>query len=189
MSLIAKTDLKFRLWNSAGCLLFMVYAVMIKAWPVFVPNLILFVINIVYLRKLFNKQEAFDIVELGNDDKLLKKFLAFNREDIKAYFPGFDENAMQGNATFAVLRDLAIANVFSARVDENGNANVVLNYTTPKYRDFKIGNFLFGEKKDALKEKGIKKVVYDRVTHAGHEQFLKVSGFTRIETGGYIKDL
>lgn len=188
MSLIAKTDLKFRLWNSAGCLLFMIYAVLIKAWPVFVPNLILFVINLVFIRKLFNKKEAFDIVELGNDDKMLQKFLAFNREDIKSYFPKFEANDMAGNTTFAVLRDLVISNVFSAKVQPDGLAEVAINYTIPKYRDFKIGNYIFGDKKEVLKEKGIKTVVYQNVGHKGHAEFLRVSGFEQRGTG-YIKNL
>jgi hypothetical protein len=36
-----------------------------------------------------------------------------------------------------------VANIFSAKVDAAGNAEVLINYTVPKYRDFKVGKYIF----------------------------------------------
>lgn len=189
LSLIAKTDLKFRIWNMLGCFLFIIYALLIKAWPVLVPNAILFVINVVYLFKISNKKESFDIVQMNENELLLHKFLDFYADDIKSYYPTFSKSQLEGNMVFVVLRDLVIANVFAAKVDSLGEAQVTINYTVPKYRDYKIGNFLFGSQKSFLTTKGIKRVVYNKVHHPGHEKFLEISGFTQADNGGYAKEL
>ena len=31
-----------------------------------------------------------------------------------------------------------------------GEANVLINYTIPKYRDYKVGRFIFGQEKEKL---------------------------------------
>lgn len=178
IALLVNSDLKFRWFNSMGNVSFITYSVMLAAIPVFITNVILLCINLYHLIKIYRRNENFDLLEFESDEKLTSKFIDFYRTDIAGYFPGFAPENLQNNLNFVVTRDVVIANMFSAAVQPNGDALVVLNYTVPKYRDYKVGSFIFEKEKDYLLSKGVNRIVYNEVVNKGHLDFLKVSGFT-----------
>ena len=179
VSLWVNNDIKFRWINSLGSLSFVFYGILIHAFPIVLTNAVLFAINMYFLFKIYRRQEKFDLVEFRNDAALIPKFLSFYKNDIEVYFPGFVMGEGQNEIRFVVLRDIVVANLFVARVNTNGDAFVEINYTVPKYRDYKVGRFLFDEGKDFLHNKGIKRIIYMQVTNAQHERFLKVMGFKK----------
>ena len=183
IALLVNSDIKFRIYNILGTISFIIYGIIFSAWPVLLTNVILFFINIYYLRKLYAHKEDFELIEFSGDEKLAIKFLHFYREDIKTYFPDFNETQLQGNLNFVVLRDLVIANIFSAQVLNNGDAVVALNYTSKKYRDFKVGKFIFEKEKQYLTLKGIKRIVYRHAANKSHIHFLKTLRFLAHEKG------
>ena len=186
IALLVNGDIKFRIYNILGTISFIIYGIIFSAWPVLLTNVILFCINIYYLRKLYAHKEDFELIEFSGNEKLAIKFLHFYREDIKSYFPDFNETQLMGNLNFVVLRDLVIANIFSAQVLDNGDAVVALNYTTKKYRDYKVGKFIFEKEKQYLISKGIKRIVYNYTANKSHIQYLKTMGFDKYE-GGFVK--
>ena len=102
--------------------------------------------------------ENFDLLEFNGEEKLAQKFLSFYKDDIQSYFPGFNENEIIGKLNFVVIRDLVIANIFSASLSESGDANVLINFTVEKYRDYKIGTFIFEKERDYQKSYGLSKL-------------------------------
>jgi hypothetical protein len=177
IALLVSNDLKFRWFNTLGNIVFISYAIVIAAIPVLLTNSILLCINLYHLIKIYRKQENFDLLEFKGDEKLVFKFLEFYGNDINAYFPEFDAGKLIGNLNFVVIRDLVIANIFSAKVDDNGDANILINYTTEKYRDYKVGTYIFEKEKDFLISRGVKRIVYKEVFNRQHSQFLKIMGF------------
>ena len=192
IALLVNSDLKFRWFNSTGNVLFITYAVLLVAIPVLITNAILLCINFYYLIKIYRKQENFDLLEFSGNEKLTSKFIDFYRTDITSYFPAFKQEELEGNLNFVVTRDVVIANIFSAALQPNGDAYVALNYTLPKYRDYKVGSFIFEKEKDFLVSKGVKRIVYNEVSNKGHLDFLKVSGFSLKNVDGkecYVKEI
>lgn len=177
IALLVSNDLRFRWFNTGGNIVFIVYAILIGAIPVLLTNFILLFINCYYLGKIYRKKENFDQLEFAGEEQLVHKFLEFHQSDIHAYFPEFDAERLKGKLNFVVIRDLVIANIFSAEVLDNGDAEVLINYTTPKYRDFKVGRYIFEKEKDFLIAKGVKRILYKKVLNKQHLQFLKVMGF------------
>ena len=177
LALVINNDLKFRWFNTMGNIAFIVYAVLLVALPVLLTNLILLGINIFYLVKIYRRKENFDMMEFTGDEKLPQKFIAFYHEDIAAYFPHFATDQLQGQFNFIVTRDLVIANIFSAVLTKDGDAYVQLNYTPKKFRDFKVGSYIFEKEREYLLSRGIRRIVYHTVPQKGHLQFLKVMGF------------
>lgn len=188
IALLVSNDLKFRWFNTAGNVFFIVYAVILNAFPVLITNLILLGINGWHLVKVYRRQENFEMLEFRGDEKLARKFMQFYRQDIAAYFPEFKPEGMEEHFNFVVTRDLVIANMFSAVLQPNGDAEVVLNYTLKKYRDYKVGTYIFEKERDYLIAKGVKRIVYQQVANSNHLRFLEVMGF-RNENGQYIKEL
>jgi Bacterial inner membrane protein len=188
IALLVNTEFKFRWFNILGCIIFIVYAIIIGAFPVLLTNSILLFINVFYLFKLYNKKEYFDVVAFNHDDLLVHKFLDFYQSDISIYFPEVHKEQLIGNLNFVVIRDLVIANVFSATITQNGDAAVVLNYTIKKFRDFKVGPYIFNKEKDFLISKGVKRVVYKTTPYKKHLDYLKAIGFLEKE-GMMVKEL
>ena len=183
IALLVNGDIKFRIYNILGTIFFIFYGIIFSAWPVLLTNVILFCINIYYLRKLYAHKEDFELIEFNGEEKLAVKFLKFYGADIKTYFPDFKDAQLKGNLNFVVLRDLVIANIFSAQILPNGDAVVVLNYTTKKYRDFKVGQYIFEKEKQYLISKGIKRIVYKNAENKSHIHYLKTMEFTIYENG------
>lgn len=192
VALLVSNDLKFRWFNTAGNIFFISYAVLLGAIPVLITNTLLLCINAVYLIKVYRRQENFDLIEFSGEENMIGKFVRFYRADIDTFFPGFEQSQLKSKLNFVVLRDLVIANVFSANVSQNGDAEVVINYTLKKYRDYKVGRYIFDKEKNFLISKGVKRIVYRQVANPNHLRFLKVMGFAKEQTGGaerWVKDL
>jgi hypothetical protein len=186
ISLLVNNDIKFRWINTCGNFSFLVYGILIHAFPVILTNSILLLINVYKLVKIYTTLEDFDLIEFKGEEKLMTKFLAFYQKDIDKYFPGFDMHGSTADIRFVVIRDIVIANVFVASLQPDGTALVQLNYTVPKYRDYKIGRFLFGKEKSFLQSKGVRRIAYKKVYNPQHERFLKVMGFKKDDADSSI---
>jgi len=179
ISLLVNNDLKFRWLNTWGCLAFIIYGFLIHAAPIILTNTILLLINAFYLVKIYRTNENFDLLAFKPGDELISKFLSFYQADIRDYFPEYDAGDGRDAISFVVLRDLVIANIFSATLLDDGTALVKINYTIPKYRDYKIGKFLFQKEKQFLLSHGIKRLVYTSVFNKKHETYLIKMGFEK----------
>ena len=187
-ALLAKSDLNFRYFGMAGNIFFIAYALIVKAYPVLLTNAILLGINGYYCYKLLNLKEDFELMEFSGKEKLIQKFLFFYKADIESYFPAFRQENLDGCLNFVVLRNLVIANIFSVKIDEEGKGEVLINYTVPKFRDFKIGTFIFEREKEFLKSNGVKYLHYTQLQNKNHIQFLKKMNFSKTKDG-FFKDL
>lgn len=188
ISLLVTNYIKFRWLNTCGNIFFIVYGISIEAFPIILTNSILFLINIIYLIKIYNAKEDFELIEFKGGEKLVHKFLTFYKKDIQKYFPAYIHQENENNLSFVVLRDLVIANIFIAQLDGDGNAFIKLNYTVPKYRDYKVGEFIFKKEQRFLIAKGVRRLIYSTVFNKQHERFIKVMGF-RKEGTAYTKTL
>jgi len=177
IALLVNNDLKFRWFNTFGNIFFIVYALVLNAVPVLITNVLLLGINAYYLFRVYRRQENFDMLSFKGDEKMAQKFIRFYQGDIASYFPSFTPSVLQDNFNFVVTRDLVIANMFSAKVLANGDAVVALNYTLQKYRDYKVGTYIFEKEKDFMIANGVKRIVYTDVPNKNHRRFLKVMGF------------
>ena len=184
LGLLVSNDLKFRWLNTGGNIAFIAYGVVLGALPIILTNSLLLTINLFYLYKIYKRKEHFELIEFSNGGIMIDRFLLFYQEDIAIHFPEFKREQLAGNLNFVVLRDLVIANVFSTNPDKNGTGVVILNYTVSKYRDYKVGRFIFDTEKKFLLSKGIKNVQYNTVANPSHEKFLKVIGFRKITNQG-----
>jgi hypothetical protein len=177
IGLLINNDLKFRWLNTGGNIAFITYGILLHAMPVVLTNSILLAINIFYLYKIYTRKELFELLEFNHGGILIDRFLEFYQKDIAASFPGFKREALEGNVNFVVLRNLVVANIFSAKLSPDGSAEVLINYTVAKYRDYKVGRFIFEKEKQYMLSRGIKKLVYSKAPVPRHKKFLDKMGF------------
>jgi hypothetical protein len=192
LSLIVSNDLKFRWFNLFGCIAFIIYGVMIGAFPVILTNAMLLLINLFYLVRIYRSKETFDLVAIAPDSELVARFVQFYQKDLATYFPHFSLAANPNQVCFLVLRNMTLANLFIAEKTGNGEATVLLDYTTPRSRDYKAAGFIINGERNRLLSAGIERLIYKGEVTAKHTSFLKKMGFGQELRGGgtvYSKSL
>ena len=179
ISLMTSNAIRFRWLNIAGCIFFITYGILINALPVMLANSLLLGINIYQTIKLYSVKENFALVPFKIGDNFIKQFLEFHKDDIDKFFPDFSLVHHPKLIAFAVLRNLAISNIFVANLNEDGYAIVEINYTVVNYRDYKVGRLIFDKENEYLILLGIRHIVYQEVFNTSHRHFIKAMGFTQ----------
>lgn len=183
ISLTMSSILRLRLINLAGAAVFTVYGALIGAYPVLAVNLFIVFVNLYYLGRMRRTREYFRLLEIAPDSAYLRHFLDFYDPQIRSVFPRFTHRPGADTLALFVLRDLVPAGLLlGERQDEV--LRVRLDFVIPRYRDFKIGHFLFVEQAAYFHERGIRKVVAPAGTGA-HEAYLRRMGFVPGERGEF----
>ena len=168
--------LRLRLFNLAGAAAFVIYGFLIKAWPVTGLNLYIVGINCFFLYKIFRTPEYFKLLELRPESDYLKHFLEHHAEDIRKDTPRFTYQPAPNQLALFILRNTVPAGVFIAKLQNNGDLVVELDYVTPDYRDLKVGEFLLKQRVDFFTSRGVKCMI-SGAGSARHANYLKEMGF------------
>lgn len=159
VSLMMSSILRLRLINLAGSAAFATYGLLIHAYPVAVLNGIIVLVNGFFLVKMLRAKEYFQLLPLKPESDYLKYFLDFYERDIRRILPEFAYRPVANQVTLFILRDCAPVGVFIAEQKPDGRLCVVIDFVIPHYRDLKIGKFLFVEKAEFFRGRGIKEIV------------------------------
>jgi GNAT superfamily N-acetyltransferase len=175
ISLMMSSILRLRLINLAGAAVFTVYGLLIHAYPVAAVNLFIVFINLYYLSRMRRTEEFFRLLEMRPDSEYVRAFLDFHEPQIRRFLPGFASDPAASSLAVFVLRDLVPAGLLLGRV-EGQTLYVDLDFVIPQYRDFKVGRFLFTERADFFRQRGIAEVVSASGSRE-HAQYLEKMGF------------
>ena len=182
-SFLMASVVRLRIINSVGCIVSVVYGLLIHAYPTVIMNAALLLINIFFLIRMSKQKSAdyhADRVEEG--DQFLAYFLEAHGEDILRYFPSFSPQKSCNSIRFSYCGDKA-AGLIMGELSEDGVLRLALDYTTPEYRDLSVGSWLYGQ----LAEEGIRRVIL-AVPTENHENYMVKMGFVK-ENEGYVKML
>ena len=174
VSLLQARVLRFRVLNLVGCVVLTGFNAMLGVWPMVGMNVVLAAINLWHIGKLLGERHdeaAFDVLEVGPDDEYLRHVLRIHDADILSFQPDFvwdpDEEL---DLAFIVVRGDETVGVVLLRRDGD-MARVLLDYVTPRYRDFSPGEFVW-RRSGLLDDRGFRHVTtppnmvgayYDRV--------------------------
>ena len=183
VSLLMTSVVKLRIINMIGSFIFAIYALFISSYPTAVMNFCLVGVNIYFLIKMAKTERAFTFLPLGPEETYFQYFLQYYGEDIQKFFPAGALSADGADVACLVCCDTTPAGVLTARMVEEGVLEMILDYTTPQYRDCSVGRYLYGQ----LAQQGYQKLVVPSATDI-HGAYLKKMGFAE-ENGKYVKDL
>ena len=180
VSMLMKSVVRLRVINTVGSVIFTVYAIIIRSYPTAVMNACLVLINLWHLMKLRDSKRQFDVFEDKPDSGWVRFLLNRSREDIARFFPGFDAAAAQASSArvFVVMHQNEAAGLLMG-VPEDDGLSVLLDYTTPVYRDCSVGRSLYA----LLKEKGVRFLDLREVPEL-HRNYALQMGFVPREDGG-----
>lgn len=184
-SLLQARVLRFRVLNTIACVVLVFFNAMLGIWPMVAMNVVLASINLFFIVRLVRERHdeaAFEVLRVNTGDDYLRHVLDTHREDILRFQPDFTEPHPDEGAFIVMKGDETVGVVVLARDGET--ARILLDYVTPKYRDFTPGEFVW-RRSGLLDGLGFRRVetppnmvgaYYDRV------------GFRR-GTGNYVLDL
>lgn len=179
ISLLMTSILRLRLINIIGAIVFVIYGLLIGAYPVAVVNFVIVLINLYQLNKLFRLEDEFRLLDSDVESSYLQQFIEYHQKDIAKFYPQFTDNSLENNQFVVfVLRNMLPVGLFVASKPVEGRAIVKLDYVIPGYRDFKVGQYLYNQKMEVFKSEGIRELI----SYSGnetHEKYLKRMGFAR----------
>lgn len=186
ISLTMSSIIKLRWVNLAGSILFATFGFLIGSIPTGGLNAGIVVINIYYLIRLYRERDELAIVRADPTSAYFAHVWKTNEHDIE-HFVG-QVNITAEDVAFYCLRNNNTAGLLVGRVDSPGTFTVRVDYVTPEYRDFRVGEHLFvdGYLRDALPD-----VAHVRA-HAGnneHAAYLEKLGFHEAGDGFYEKEM
>ncbi|OYT17072.1 MAG: hypothetical protein B7C24_04540 [Bacteroidetes bacterium 4572_77] len=173
-AMLFNSIVRLRWLSLTGSTLFAIYGFSIGAYPVGAVNAFIMVTNIIHLRKLYSKKENFKALEVNTTNKYLLDFLSFHAKDIARFFPDF-EGPKSYNISLLVLRDMQVAGVFLAQT-KGKDLVIQLDYVTPQYRDFKLGEYIYNEFQSEFAPKGYTRFVSGSYSPK-NDRYLKKLGF------------
>ncbi len=187
ISLLMKSLIRLRVLNGVGALIYVIYGILIEAYPIAVLNGIIFFIDLYFLVQMLQRRDYFTIMSVEPESAYLNHFIQFHNLDIQKFFPNFNYQAKQNDLIYFVLRNTIPAGLVIIRQKEN-HGEIILDYALKDYRDFKIGGFIFNKNAKALTDLGIKYITIESKVPS-YIRYLHQVGFSESQGDKFIKEL
>ncbi|NSW50960.1 MAG: hypothetical protein HPY85_00460 [Anaerolineae bacterium] len=175
VSLMMRNVFWLRVINMVGAVVFTVYGLLIRSYPVAVMNGFVTLIDLYYLSQSFRK-DYFKVLEVDPDGYYLRKFLSFYRDDISKFMPEFTGEVPDGAGVFFVLRNMVPAGLLITETDGEGKLWVRLDYAIPDYRDRKLSTFFYSHQGEIFDTHHYN-AVYCKASTRSHQRYLRRMGF------------
>jgi hypothetical protein len=177
--------LRFRVLNLAACVVLAGFNAALEIWPMVAMNIALCLINLWHIRVLLvtrHDDSTYEVLEVGPQDEYLRHVLRVHGTDILKYQPDFTwDGAAEGSMAFLVQRGDETVGVVLVHDAGDGVAQVVLDYVTPRFRDFSPGEFVW-RRSGVLRDRGFRSVVTpERMVGPYYERL----GFEARENGSF----
>jgi hypothetical protein len=186
-SLLQARVLRFRLLNFTASVVLTIYNGLIEVWPMFAMNIVLGLINLTFIARLLRTRHddaTYAVIEVAATDAYLQHFLAVHGDDIAKHHPG-SPPVEPGDLAYQVLKGDETVGVIILRRDGDV-ARVLIDYVTPRFRDFEPGEFVW-RTNTGLRERGFRKVVTPPDMVGAYYDRLDV-GFRRVDRS-FVLDL
>ena len=186
VSMLMTSVYKLRIINLTGSVIFAIYALIIKSYPTALMNFFLVGINVYHLVKLGSTKKSYDLVRVEKDDGFVNYLLSLYGDDIRQYFPDYKKSLADCELGYIVCCNNAPAGIALARREEKnpGSLNLMVDYSTPVYRDCSVGQFLY----EKLKEEGFAELSYEGDNPA-HQAYVQKMGFEKKAGSRYVKKI
>ena len=180
-SLLMNNIWKLRWINLAGAVLFVIYGLCLRSYPVFVLNAFIAGADIYYLYRISVRRDYFSLLRVAPDREAFRdEFLNYYRADIARHFPEFEWSRLGRPQSIFVLRNLMPVGLFVYEPQPAGVVNIVLDYVIPDYRDLKSARFFYAANQTTLRDQGFHAFT-TRSDVKVHQDYLRKMGFTADE--------
>ena len=184
VSMLMTSVVRLRVINLIGSAIFATYAILIRSYPTALLNGCLVGINLYHLFRLRQATgKTYEIQPLNAGEGFAAWFVQKYQEDIGRFFPSVHPEEANNAEGFAVFFEDQAAGILLGK--RNGsNFEVLLDYTTPTFRDCSVGEYLYSQ----LPSFGITHL-FCMASSPEHNQYMEKMGFSRQENQIYVKEV
>ena len=175
LSLMATSIVRLRVIGLVASATFITYSVLIEAWPIVITNVVVALIHLWRLRGLLAVEEWFDVLHVAPTSAYLAYFCEFHSDDIREFVPGYEYKPVDDQVAVFVLRNMIPAGVFIG-IPKDGELEASLDYVIPRYRDFKVGRYLYSPTSGVFDDPDVT-TVWARAETSKHRAYLRRMGF------------
>ena len=147
VSLLQTRVLRLRLLNTVAAGVLVLFNALIEVWPMVAMNVAIIAINVWQILRLRSAThaEGYTLLEVDPADEYLRHVLRVHEAAIRDVYPGFVyDPGVPDTWAFLILRGDETAGVLLLTDGgQPGTAQVVLDYVTPRYRDFTPAEFVY----------------------------------------------
>ena len=183
ISLMMSSIVRLRWLNLAGGITFSGYGFLIGAYPVAAVNAFIACINVYFLIKIYRAQVVFNVIKSGTESGqsgYIRYFLDFFSSDIEQFYPDFHRRMADANRQYFLLTDQErVVGILSGIKQQAGEFEIDLDIVSPAYRDYQLGQYLFGRNNIFATKFAISKLTAHAQTTA-YQNYLAKVGFTAI---------
>lgn len=175
VSLMMSAIVKLRWINLAGAIMFSAFGFLIGSIPTGALNAGIAAIDIYYLARLYRERDRVAIVRADPQSELFGYFWRVNEEEIRSIFGDVDLGP--DHEVFFLLRNNNTAGILAGRRVDDRTFRIDVDYVTPQYRDFRIGQHVIAEENIGERLPGVRRLV---ASPGGpdHQAYLRKVGFT-----------
>ena len=191
VSLMMSNVWRLRWINLLGASLFMVYGIVVRAYPVALVNAVIVAVDAYFLGLLAGKKDYFSLMPVASaDESLLKGFIDYYQADILRFFPGFTLRGLGDPRCIFTLRNLMPVGLFVCEPLDCERLAIRLDYVIPEYRDLRNARYLYSTQAGIFKEQGFQELLV-RTGSREFETYIRGLGFAAVpgEGGSYTKKL
>lgn len=160
-SLLQASVLRLRILNAIACVILIVFNAALSVWPMVGMNTVLVAINVWFIVRLLRErhdENVFEVLEVAPSDEYVRHTLRVHAADILRFNPGFVHEPASTHETFLVQKGDETVGMVLLDKDDEGTARVLLDYVTPRFRDFSPGEFVW-RRSGLLADHGIRRVI------------------------------
>jgi hypothetical protein len=184
ISLLMNSVKRLRWINLFGAILFAAYGFILNAIPVGLMNSGIVVINIYYLFHMYTKKDYFSLLTT-KDATYFKHFMQAYEKDIKKFMQVDTDLSDEQFLKIFILRNTVPAGVVVAKQKNQNTLEILIDYVTPTYRDFKMGQFLYQNQKQYFVDQGYQRLISQPGAQT-HQEYLKKMGFGETKIGKQV---
>ena len=177
ISLTVSNTFRLRLFNLLGATTFSLYGYLSGAYPVFIVNGMIALLDVYHLVRLSWSKGIFTLLEIPAENSgYVLNFLATYKKDIEKYYPDFDQISLQNSYAIFTMRNLEPVGVCIYEVMENGVVYFKLDYISLKYRELKGIAPVYANYRQSLEERGYRELLI-HVAHSKYKKYLNSLGY------------
>lgn len=181
LSLMMSNIKRLRWINFFGAAAFSAYGYFIDAYPVFILNGWVALVDVYYLVRIYQEKEKFDLVRLKSVNTPLFSLLKDSySKDLSNLRTSFQWSQLDDAAVLLLFRNMKPVGIFAYKeLNTEGKVQVLLDYIIPEYRDFKAAKFMFTGNNNELKQEGVNHLISEPSDDL-HAQYLARAGFLKV---------
>jgi len=178
VSLAISNTFRLRLFNLLGAATFSLYGYLGGAYPVFIVNGMIALLDVYHLMHLYWDKGVFTLLEIPAENSgYVRNFLSTYKKDIEKYYPDFADLSLQNSYAIFTMRNLEPVGVCIYEVMDNGVVYYKLDYMRLKYRELKGIAPIYANYRQSLEKRGYREILV-HFAHNRYKEYLHSLGYS-----------